>query len=173
MNNAPKVLLPSAGTLLAFMLATFPTSGLADQLPLQTQAPIPVVTYPDGAVATAQTACGIGDLCGTIKLPDGDELSFYNIAGGRCQPYVLRMVRAKGDTVLFASYLTTDKRGGAVVLSGSSTSAGAGYPTYSTFVGGRGCIRFRNTAFTLDNGQVKMGVFLARSGALFVRFMGP
>lgn len=109
----------------------------------------PPVTYTDGAIAQARPECGIGDLCGTIALPDGDELRVYNRGAQKCSPFTLELVTLHGDAVVLRSQMVTATRPGRT----------------------RACPQFANTYATLDSGQIRMGVFLAGDGSLFVQFL--
>lgn len=133
------------------------------------------VTYPDGAVAEARPECGVLDLCATITLPDQDVLRIYNKGAARCKPFVLHLVRTHGDAVLFESDLVTATTQSASLYvqptpSPSATPAPRKPPP---FVPHSECPQFTNTYFTFDGGRIRMGVFLAKDGALFVQFTPP
>jgi hypothetical protein len=107
------------------------------------------VSYSDGAVAQARAECGVGDLCGNIKLPDEDEVRVYNRGATRCGPFTLELVTLHGDAVVLRSKVLTATRPGRT----------------------RTCPQFENTYVTLDSGVIRMGVFLAKNGSLFVEFL--
>jgi len=108
----------------------------------------PPVAYTDGSVAMARPECGVGDLCATIAMADGDEVRVYNRGGARCAPFALELITlASGVVVLRSTTFTTVRT-----------------------VWNSACPRFQTTYVTLDSGQIRMGVFLARDGSLFVRF---
>jgi hypothetical protein len=109
----------------------------------------PPVSYTDGAVAQARPECGVGDLCATIALPDEDDVRVYNRGASKCGPFTLELVTLHGDAVVLRSEVVTATRPGR----------------------NRTCPRFENTYFTLDAGEVRMGVFLAQDGSLFVQFL--
>ena len=136
------------------------------------------VTYPDGAVAEARSECAVLDLCATITLPDKDVLRIYNKGAGRCQPFVLHLVRTHGDAVLLDSELVTATTKSA--LQYSQADVPQPQPTASATSRSRfalnpqhSCAQFQNTYFTFDGGRIRMGVFLAKDGALFVQFSPP
>lgn len=109
----------------------------------------PPVNYSDGAVAQARPECGVGDLCGNIKLPDGDEVRVYNRGATRCGPFTLELVTLHGDAVVLRSKVLTATRPGM----------------------SRTCPQFANTFVPLDSGVIRMGVFLAKDGSLFLEFL--
>jgi hypothetical protein len=109
----------------------------------------PPVSYSDGAVAQARAECGVGDLCGDIKLPDEDAVRVYNGGATRCGPFSLELVTLHGDAVVLRSKVLTATRPG---LS-------------------RTCPQFENTFVPLDSGVIRMAVFLAKDGSLFVEFL--
>lgn len=137
------------------------------------------VTYPDGAVAEARPECAVLDLCATITLPDKDVLRIYNKGADRCQPYSLHLVRTHGDAVLLDSELVT----ATTASEPSYTRPNAPQPPQpspnatskprSAFPPQNGCAQFKNTYFTFDEGRIRMGVFLAKDGSLFVQFAPP
>jgi hypothetical protein len=135
-----------AGAVAVFSAATLLAGDLADAAP--TTLP-PPVTFTDGAVAQARPECGVGDLCGTITLPDGDNIRVYNRGARRCGPFTLELVTLHGDAVVLRSEAVTATRPGR----------------------SRTCPRFENTYLTLDSGEIRMGVFLAQDGSLFVQFL--
>jgi hypothetical protein len=135
------------------------------------------ITYADGAVAEARTECAVLDLCATIRLPDQDVLQIYNMGAGRCQPFILHLVRTRGAAVVMESNLVT-----ATTTSPSSYTESpqpnASTPPAKRQHGpipppGQHCARFANTYYSFDAGRIRMGVFLARDGALFVQFAPP
>lgn len=140
------------------------------------------ITYSDGAIAEARAECGTLDLCATITLPDQDVLRIYNKGAGRCQPFVLRLVRTHGDAVLLDSELVT-----ATTESAPAYWTPSPQPQSTTMPpknrarrlpsglpgSHSGCPQFKNTYFTFDEGRIRMGVFLAKDGALFVKFSPP
>jgi hypothetical protein len=136
------------------------------------------ITYPDGAVAEARVECGALDLCATITLPDQDVLRIYNKGAGRCQPFVLHLVRTHGDAVLLESDLVTATTQSAQSYSQPNSpsprpsSAPAKKPNFPIDPH-NGCAQFTNTYFTFDSGRIRMGVFLAQDGDLFVKFTPP
>lgn len=107
------------------------------------------VTFPDGAVAIAERECGVTDLCATILFPNGDDVRIYNSGAGHCEPYSLRVVREHADAVISESELGTEQGGP------------------------RRCKHFKNSAYTFDNGSIRMSVSVAKDGALFVQFTNP
>jgi hypothetical protein len=107
------------------------------------------VTYADGATALARPECGVGELCATVTLPDRDTVLVYNRGATKCGPYALRLLTMHGDTVIFTSDVLTATRREA----------------------NTNCSRFANTYLSLDSGEIRMGVFLAKDGALFVQFL--
>ena len=108
----------------------------------------PPVNYTDGAVAQARPECGVGDLCATITLPDEDDVRVYNRGARKCGPFTLELVTLHA---------------GAVVLTSEVLTATAREKH-------RGCAQFENTYVMLDSGEIRMGVFLAKDGSLFVEF---
>jgi hypothetical protein len=118
----------------------------ADAAPTTLPSPI---TYTDGAVAQANPECGVGDLCGTIALPDGDNVRIYNRGAKKCGAYTLELVTLHGDAVVLRSEVVTSTRPGR----------------------NRTCPQFANTYVTLDSGEIRMGIFLARDGSLLVEFL--
>lgn len=126
---------------LAALLARPAAAGLPTTL-------VPPVSYTDGAVAQARSECGVGDLCAAITLPDGDTMRIYNRGAARCGPFTLELITLFGEAVVLRSQVLTAQRPG----------------------NDRSCPRFANTYLTLDSGEIRMGVFLARDGALFVQF---
>jgi hypothetical protein len=122
--------------------------GLSADAAESTLMPSPV-TYTDGATALARPECGVGDLCATITLPDQDRVLVYNRGATKCGPFTLRLLTLHGDTVVLTSDVLTATRR---------------EPNTN-------CMRFANTYVTLDSGEIRMGVFLAKDGALFVRFL--
>lgn len=123
------------------------------------------VTYADGAVAEARAECGVLDLCATITLPDGDTIRIYNKGAGRCEPFALRLVRSHGDAVIIDSELVTATTR-TVSPSSQPSELAAPAPLSS-------CAQFKNTYFTFDGGRIRMGVFLAKDGSLFMQFAPP
>jgi hypothetical protein len=108
----------------------------------------PAVTYSDGAVARAMPECGASDLCATITLPNQDTMRIYNRGSKRCEPFTLHLATLHGDTVVLDSDVKT------------ATQAGRN----------RDCPLFANTYLTFDSGKIRMGVFLAKNGNLFMEF---
>ncbi len=135
------------------------------------------VTYPDGAVAEARGECAVLDLCAKITLPDGDVMRIYNKGAGRCEPFVLRLVRTHGDAVLLESELVTatTESSPAYFTPTPQPRPAASSKSRPQFEIGphQGCPQFKNTYFTFDEGRIRMGVFLAKDGALFVQFSPP
>lgn len=134
------------------------------------------ITYPDGAVAEARAECAVLDLCATITLPDGDVMRIYNKGAGRCEPFILHLVRTHGDAVLLESELVTATTESSPEYSHTPQSQATSSPkSRPRFESGphQGCPQFKNTYFTLDEGRIRMGVFLAKDGALFVQFSPP
>lgn len=135
------------------------------------------ITYPDGAVAEARAECAVLDLCATITLPDGDVMRIYNKGAGRCEPFVLHLVRTHGDAVLLDSELVTattesPPRYSTPTPLPPATASPKSRPRFE--IGPhQGCPQFKNTYFTFDEGRIRMGVFLATDGALFVQFSPP
>ena len=109
----------------------------------------PPVSYTDGAVAHARPQCAAGDLCATITLPVGDDVRVYNKGAARCKPFTLELVTLHGEAVVLRSEVVTATRPGK----------------------NRTCPQFANTYVMLDSGEIRMGVFLAKDGALFVQFL--
>lgn len=133
------------------------------------------ITYPDGAVAEARPECGVLDLCATITLPDQDVVRIYNKGAGRCEPYVLHLVRTHGDAVLLDSELVTATTQSAAAYTQTNTPQPHPSPRSTTrprfaIQPQHECAQFKNTYFTFDAGRIRMGVFLAKDGALFVQF---
>ena len=133
------------------------------------------VTYPDGAIAEARPECAVLDLCATITLPDQDVMRIYNKGAGRCEPYVLHLVRTHGDAVLLDSELVT-----ATTKSLATYTEQNATPAPVATKGPRfeikdnsPCPRFANSYFNFDAGRIRMGVFQAKDGALFVQFSPP
>ena len=136
------------------------------------------ITYPDGAIADARAECGVLDLCATITLPDQDVMRIYNKGAGRCEPFVLHLVRTHGDAVMLDSELVTATTQSASAYDQSETPQPQPMPTATSrpryeIVHRNSCPRFTNTYFTFDGGQIRMGVFLAKDGALFAQFSSP
>lgn len=134
------------------------------------------VTYPDGAVAEARAECGVLDLCATITLPGNDVIRIYNKGAGRCEPFVLHLVRTHGGVVVLDSELVT----ATTKSSPAYTSTPQPAPTAAVTSRPRfaidphhGCAQFKNTYYTFDEGRIRMGVFLAKDGSLFVQFSPP
>lgn len=109
----------------------------------------PPVSYSDGAVARARPECGVGDLCGNINLPDEDEVRVYNRGATRCGPFTLELVTLHGGAVVLRSKVLTATRPGR----------------------SRTCPQFENTFVRLDSGVIRMGIFLAKDGSLFLEFL--
>ena len=136
------------------------------------------VTYSDGTVAEARAECAALDLCATITLPDQDVVRIYNKGAGHCKPFVLHLVRTHGDTVLLESNLVTATTEAPSAYSQSnatqaqSSSTATSKPRHD-LLHQPACPQFKNTYFTFDRGQVRMGVFLAKDGALFMKFAPP
>jgi hypothetical protein len=107
------------------------------------------VSYSDGAVAYARPQCATGDLCATITLPDGDDIRVYNRGAARCRPFKLELVTLHGEAVMLRSEVVTATRPGK----------------------SRTCPQFANTYVMLDSGEIRMGIFLAKDGTLFVEFL--
>jgi hypothetical protein len=148
---------------------------IADAPPAYTST---AVTYPDGAVAEARPECSVLDLCATITLPDKDVLRIYNKGSGRCQPFVLHLVRTHGDAVLLDSELVTATTESAPSYTQPNTpqpqpSPSAASKRRLTLPSQHACAQFKNTYFTFDEGRIRMGVFLAKDGSLFVQFSPP
>lgn len=132
------------------------------------------VTYPDGAVAEARPECSVLDLCATITLPDQDVMRMYNKGAGHCEPYVLHLVRTHGDAVVLDSELVTATTQTLPSYIGETDATPA--PASSRrfeITDKRPCPRFSNTYFNFDSGRIRMGVFQAKDGALFVQFSRP
>ena len=133
--------------------------------------------YADGAVAEARPECAVLDLCATITLPDRDVLRIYNMGAGPCQPFMLHLVRTRGDSALMESNLVT------ATTSSPSAYTQTPQPDASSpppkrhgpppMLPGQHCARFANTYFAFDAGRIRMGVFLAKDGALFMQFAPP
>jgi hypothetical protein len=109
----------------------------------------PAVTYPDGAVAQASPECGSSDLCATITLPNQDTMRIYNKGSKRCGPFTLHLTTLHGDAVVLGSDVQTATQPGRT----------------------HNCPHFANTYLTLNSGKIRMGVFLAQSGNLFIEFL--
>jgi hypothetical protein len=109
----------------------------------------PPVSYADGAIAQARPECGTGDLCAAITLPDGDDLRVYNRGTKRCGPFTLELVTLHDGAVVLSSEVVTATRSGRNPR----------------------CAQFENTYVTLDSSEIRMGVFLAKDGSLFVEFL--
>jgi hypothetical protein len=65
------------------------------------------------------------------------------------QTVYLELVTLHGDAVVLRSEVQTATRPGRT----------------------RGCPQFDNTYLSLDSGKIRMGVFLAKDGSLFVEFL--
>jgi hypothetical protein len=79
-------------------------------------------------------------------------MRIYNRGSKHCGPYTLHLATVHGDAVVLASDVQT------------ATQPGLKHD----------CPRFANTYLTLNSGKIRMGVFLAKSGNLFVEFLpGP
>ena len=141
----------------SFVLLWFPCAPALAQTPAR-------VRFADGSTAQAQAECGIGDLCGSITFANGDVMSIYNVGVERCAPFQLHVIRKSGDTVVMDNILTTAQRGGGTTYS-SNDSGG-----YTTVNSHKHCARFKNSSFTFDQGLIKMSVFLAKDGDVFVQF---
>jgi hypothetical protein len=136
------------------------------------------VTYPDGAVAEARAECAVLDLCATITLPDQDVMRIYNKGAGRCEPFVLHLVRTHGDAVLMETELVTATTQTGPAYEQANAPRPIPSPTATStarhnILHTPTCAQFTNTYFTFDGGQIRMGVFLAKDGALFVKFLPP
>ncbi len=129
------------------------------------------VTYPDGSVAEARPECSALDLCATITLPDQEVMRIYNKGAGHCEPYVLRLVRTHGYAVVLDSELVTATTQTLPNYVGETapTPTPAASPRFE-IKDKRQCPRFSNTYFNFDDGRIRMGVFQAKDGALFVQF---
>lgn len=113
-----------------------------------TALPAPV-TYTDGSVAQARPECDAGDLCGSVMLANGDEIRIYNRGAKKCRPFTLELVTLHGSAVVLRSEVETATRPGKR----------------------RDCPEFANTNLALNARQIRVAVFLARDGALFVEFL--
>jgi hypothetical protein len=111
------------------------------------------VTFANGALGTAEERCGAGDLCASLKLPNGDAISVYNGGAVRCKPYTLKIVRMHGDTKLFDYDAQTDTQHG-------------------FFTAGNCSDTFANTYLTIGNGGARLGIFQNTDGSLFARWEG-
>lgn len=130
------------------------------------------LTYADGVIADAASECGAGDVCATLTFPGGDVLRVYNEGAAKCQAFVLHVVRSHGDTVLLSYDLSTDQRHSRFTYANSQVDPYSGNVT--TYAHSRDkCGRFRNSYYMFDNGRIRMGVFLAKDGALFAQFDQP
>lgn len=117
-------------------------------------APDPML-FPDGSVGSAPAECGLGDLCASLKLPNGDVISVYNGGATNCKPYEIDVVRTHGDTVLFQSKRYSDDSGTDFLGSGNAS-----------------CRNFKNTFLTFDSGQARLGLFLSHDGSLLGDWSG-
>jgi hypothetical protein len=134
------------------------------------------VKYPDGAVAEARPECGVLDLCATITLPDQEVLRIYNKGSGRCGPFVLHVVRMHDNAVVLDSDLVTATTKTAAAYSQTDAPQPASTATSAPrfeLNPHQACAEFKNTYFTFDGGQIRMGVFLAKDGSLFMQFYPP
>jgi hypothetical protein len=111
------------------------------------------LNFENGSVATAEERCGAGDLCATLKLPNGDTISVYNGGAIRCKPYTLKVVRMHGDTKLFDYDAQTDT-------------------AHGFFTAGNCSDTFANTYLTIGNGGARLGIFQNTDGSLFARWEG-
>ena len=73
----------------------------------------------------------------------------YNRGATKCGPFTLRLLTLHGDIVVFTSDVLMATR--------RETNGN--------------CKRVTNTYLSLDSGEIRMGVFLAKDGALFVQFL--
>jgi hypothetical protein len=154
------------GKIVQLALTTICVAGLT---PSSERTASPPVRYPDGAVATAQAACSASDLCGSVALSDGGKLQIYNVSGGRCIPYTLRLLRTVGETIVSDSSVF-------IAHGGSVVTANGHVDSYGNFSGAGvvgSCHKFKNTSFTLDQGRIRVNVYKLSDGTLFLEFGNP
>jgi hypothetical protein len=118
--------------------------------------PPPDVKYPDGAVASATARCADGDLCGSVQLSNGDTIDVYSEGAAYCKPYMLKVVRLHGGTVILSSDVELHKGQTTDVLGNANCQSG-----------------FTESALTLDQGEVRMVFNLNGDGTLSARFDLP
>lgn len=116
------------------------------------------VTFSDGALGTVSKECGLGDLCASLRLSNGDVVSIYNGGAPHCQPYTLNVVRTHGDTVLFNSRMGSDDVSSSSLYMGSRRKGA--------------CYAFKSTFLTFDAGIAHLGLFQSHDGALFGEWSG-
>jgi hypothetical protein len=115
----------------------------------------PPMAFKDGAIGTAPRECGLGDLCATLTLPNGDRIEIYNGGASKCKPYTLNVLRMHGNDKLFDYKLETDRT-----------------PDANWGIYGVQCGLFKDTFLTFDEGIATLGIFAARDGAIFGKWQG-
>lgn len=102
-------------------------------------------------------------------------MRIYNKGAGRCEPFVLHLVRTHGQAVVLDSELVTATTTASSAYSQSETPEPAPAPSatraprFEVKTHAR-CARFKNTYFTFDAGGSAWAFFLAKDGSLLMQF---
>jgi hypothetical protein len=103
-------------------------------------------------------------------------MRIYNKGASKCEPFRLHLVRTHGDAVVLDSELTTSTTQFAPSYNATPQPETTPSPAShgpGDILNPNKCAKFKNTYFTFDEGRIRMGVFLAKNGSLFVQFSPP